>query len=103
MIAPGVYVRLAASALSGILFGLLLKKRTPSQDFDYTSDRHSAKVQHILHQLKSRKKHHGPMRLRKKAVSHQVPTARQPWPKRIDVCALDEILSIDPVNQTCVA
>jgi FAD/FMN-containing dehydrogenase len=68
------------------------------------ADPHHEKVARIARQLRA---HPGgqPVSLRKKAVSHQVPKARDLRRRdaKIDVSDLTEILSIDPVRRICVA
>jgi FAD/FMN-containing dehydrogenase len=65
---------------------------------------HDGKVARIAAQLRA---HTGtkPVSLRKKAVSHQVPKARdlRRHDEKIDVTDLTEILEIDPVRRICVA
>lgn len=65
---------------------------------------HTEKTTRISSQLKNRTST-APLSLKKKAVSHVVP---KPGDKihtddRLDVGDLNEILSIDPINQICVA
>jgi FAD/FMN-containing dehydrogenase len=65
---------------------------------------HDAKVAEIA----SRLRHHrssAPLSLRKRSVSHQVPKAHdlRRRDEKVDVGALDQILSIDPVARVCVA
>jgi FAD/FMN-containing dehydrogenase len=68
------------------------------------TERHAAKVARIVAQLEA---HRGdkPLSLRKKAVAHQVPKAKDLRYRddKIDICDLTEILEIDPVNRICVA
>lgn len=68
------------------------------------SDRHTAKVERIVAQLRA---HRGvrPLSLRKKTVSHQVPKAHDLRQRddKIDVSELTEILAIDPARRICVA
>ncbi|HEX5059979.1 MAG TPA: FAD-binding oxidoreductase [Kofleriaceae bacterium] len=67
-------------------------------------ERHAAKVARIVAQLKA---HRGdkPLSLRKKAVAHQVPKAKDLRYRddKIDISDLTEILEVDPVKQICVA
>jgi FAD/FMN-containing dehydrogenase len=69
-----------------------------------TDARHAAKVARIVSQLRTRPKGR-PASLKKKAVSHQVPKARDLRYRddKIDISDLTEILSIDPVQRVCVA
>jgi FAD/FMN-containing dehydrogenase len=69
-----------------------------------SADVHRAKVDRIASQLRSRRSTR-PISLRKRSVSHRVPKAADSryTDDRIDVGALDEILSIDPVARLCVA
>ena len=69
-----------------------------------TADRHRDKVRRIAQQLRAHTNGR-PVSLRKKAVSHQVPKARDLRHRddKIDVSDLTEILSIDPVRRICVA
>jgi FAD/FMN-containing dehydrogenase len=66
--------------------------------------RHAAKVARIVSQLRSQPKGR-PVSLKKKAVSHQVPKARDLRYRddKIDISDLTEILVIDPVRRICVA
>jgi FAD/FMN-containing dehydrogenase len=75
--------------------------RAPS---DVSGERaHDAKVQRICDQLRARPPGQ-PVRLRKKAVSHQVPRpGRGAGDGQIDVGDLTEILDIDVTARTCVA
>jgi FAD/FMN-containing dehydrogenase len=65
---------------------------------------HADKIARIVAQLRA---HRGvrPLSLRKQSVSHQVPKANDArrGDDKIDVGALTEILSIDPVKRICVA
>ncbi|HEY5947326.1 MAG TPA: FAD-binding oxidoreductase [Kofleriaceae bacterium] len=67
-------------------------------------ERHAAKVARIVAQLRA---HRGdkPLSLRKKAVAHQVPKAKDQRYRddKIDISDLTEILEIDPVKRICVA
>lgn len=67
-------------------------------------DRHATKVDRIASQLRAHDPS-GPVSLRKKAVPHQVPKARDLRHRdaKIDVSSLTEILSIDPEKRICVA
>jgi FAD/FMN-containing dehydrogenase len=66
--------------------------------------RHRAKLERIAQQLRAHPRGR-PVSLRKKAVAHQVPKARdlRRHDAKIDVGDLTEILSIDPVRRICVA
>jgi FAD/FMN-containing dehydrogenase len=68
------------------------------------TERHAAKVARIVAQLRA---HRGdkPLSLRKKAVAHQVPKAKDLRYRddKIDISDLTEILAVDPVKQICVA
>jgi FAD/FMN-containing dehydrogenase len=71
---------------------------------DVQDPRHRAKLDRIARQLRDHPRGR-PVSLRKKAVSHQVPKAkdlRRHDPK-IDISDLTAILSIDPVQRICVA
>jgi FAD/FMN-containing dehydrogenase len=65
---------------------------------------HAQKVERIATQLRERTSNE-PVSLLKKAVSHQVPKARDPkyQDAHIDVSDLDAILEIDVANRRCVA
>jgi FAD/FMN-containing dehydrogenase len=68
------------------------------------NSRHAAKVARIVEQLRA----HDPSRplsLKKKAVAHQVPKARDLRYRdaKIDISDLTEILEIDPARRICVA
>jgi FAD/FMN-containing dehydrogenase len=65
---------------------------------------HADKVGRVADQLRRRRSAR-PLSLRKRAVSHQVPKARDAkyTDERIDISDLDAILEIDPVRRTCVA
>src|ERR1051326_4242701 len=67
-------------------------------------ERHAAKVARIAAQLRAHTSER-PLSLRKKAVSHQVPKARDLRHRddKIDISDLTEILEIDPVRRICVA
>jgi FAD/FMN-containing dehydrogenase len=67
-------------------------------------DRHAAKVERIVAQLRARRGIR-PLSLRKKTVSHQVPKAHDLRHRddKIDVSELTEILTIDPNRRVCVA
>jgi FAD/FMN-containing dehydrogenase len=67
------------------------------------SDLHPRKVERIAADL--RRQRHGPVSLRKKTVSHQVPKAGdlKYSDRGIDVGDLDRILEIDPARRICVA
>ena len=67
-------------------------------------DRHREKVARISAQLR-RHVRGRPLSLRKRSVSHQVPKANdlRRHDDKIDLGALTEILSIDPVRRICVA
>src|SRR5262245_40284133 len=68
------------------------------------AQRHAEKVARIVSQLKA---HRGdkPLSLRKKAVAHQVPKAKDLRYRddKIDISDLTEILEVDPVKRICVA
>jgi len=66
--------------------------------------RHAAKVERIARQLRACPAG-TPVSLHKKAVSHQVPKARdlRRHDPKIDISDLTEILEIDPVKQICIA
>lgn len=66
--------------------------------------RHDAKVARIVEQLRAHPPGR-PLSLRKKAVAHQVPKARDLRRKdaKIDISDLTDILEIDPVKRICVA
>ena len=68
------------------------------------AERHARKVERLAHALHERRGPR-PLRLRKRAVSHQVPNPRDAkhTDDAIDISAFDEILAIDPVARTCVA
>src|SRR5258705_5818395 len=65
---------------------------------------HDQKVRRICVQLKQHA-NGKPVSLRKKAVAHQVPKARdlRRYDDKIDISDLDAILEIDPVRKVCVA
>jgi len=65
---------------------------------------HERKVERIARQLRERTGT-GPVSLKKKAVSHEVPKPGdgRRLDEKIDVSDLDEILLVDPGNRTCVA
>jgi FAD/FMN-containing dehydrogenase len=65
---------------------------------------HAEKVARVARRLAGHRGA-GPVSLRKKAVSHQVPKAGNAKlsDELIDVTDLDEIIEIDPAAQTCVA
>jgi FAD/FMN-containing dehydrogenase len=65
---------------------------------------HAAKVERIARQLRERTST-APVSLRKKAVAHQVPKARDMRHKddKIDISDLNAIISIDPEKRVCVA
>lgn len=65
---------------------------------------HARKVERICRALRRRRSTR-PLSLRKRAVSHQVPNARDARydDDSVDVSDLDAILAIDPVARTCVA
>ncbi len=69
-----------------------------------TLDDHAEKVARIAARLRA---HEGtrPVSLRKRAVSHMVPKAKDDTRRddKIDVSDLDRILEIDPVRRVCVA
>jgi FAD/FMN-containing dehydrogenase len=67
-------------------------------------ERHRQKVARIAEQLRAHPRGR-PVSLRKKAVSHQVPKARdlRRGDPKIDIADLTEILLIDPVRRICVA
>jgi len=66
--------------------------------------RHEGKVESVVRQLRAHPPGR-PVSLRKKAVSHQVPKARDRkyTDDKIDIADLDEILEIDPASTTCTA
>jgi len=68
------------------------------------ADRHATKVARIVAQLKAHRSDK-PLSLRKKAVAHQVPKAKDLRYRddKIDISDLTEILEVDPVKQICVA
>jgi FAD/FMN-containing dehydrogenase len=70
----------------------------------FASSSHQAKVARIARQLREHRSGK-PVSLRKKAVSHQVPKARDLRHRddKIDVSDLTEIVEIDPVRRICVA
>jgi FAD/FMN-containing dehydrogenase len=83
------------------------RRRMPSADrvgHAASAAEHDAKVRRIADQLR---RHTGPapVSLKKRAVSHQVPKARdlRRADDKIDITDLDTILEIDPVNRICVA
>lgn len=65
---------------------------------------HEEKVNRIAQQLKSRQTT-GPVTLKKKTVSHQVPKPgdKKYTDDKLDISDLDDILLIDPERQICVA
>jgi FAD/FMN-containing dehydrogenase len=65
---------------------------------------HADKVGRIAGAL-ARRESRAPLSLRKRSASHRVPKARDARysDERIDIGALDQILSIDPEARTCVA
>ena len=65
---------------------------------------HAEKVRHVVEQL-SELDGHDPVSLRKRAVAHQVPKARdrRRLDRKLDIRELDGILEIDPVRRICVA
>ena len=65
---------------------------------------HARKVERICHALRQRRSTR-PLSLRKRAVSHQVPNARDARydDETVDISDLDAIIAIDPVARTCVA
>ena len=71
---------------------------------DDAAERHDRKVAFVAQQLRA---HDGsrPLSFRKKAVSHQVPKRNDPrrFDAKIDLTALDEIISIDVEAKTCTA
>jgi FAD/FMN-containing dehydrogenase len=69
----------------------------------HVADQHERKVARIAAEL--RRLRGGPVSLRKKAVSHQVPKAGdlKYSDRHIDVSDLDQILAIDPDRRLCVA
>jgi FAD/FMN-containing dehydrogenase len=84
-----------------------VRRRTPGADRlgrDAAAAEHAAKVRRIADQLRNRTGG-APVSLRKRAVSHQVPKARdlRRADDKIDITDLDTILEIDPVNRICVA
>ena len=72
--------------------------------FDKTSERHAAKLEGVIRQLRA---HDGsrPVSFRKKAVSHQVPKRndKRRNDAKIDLSSLDEIIAIDVDAKTCTA
>jgi FAD/FMN-containing dehydrogenase len=68
------------------------------------AQRHAAKVARIAQQLRA---HRGdkPLSLRKKAVAHQVPKAKdlRYHDDKIDISDLTDVLEVDPVKRICVA
>ena len=70
----------------------------------YAEQRHAAKVDRIVRQLRARTPGK-PVSLRKKAVAHQVPKHGdlRRYDEKIDVSDLTEVLSIDPDARLCVA
>jgi len=75
-----------------------------SGDARRAADRHAVKIEHVVRQLRGRPPGR-PVSLKKKAVSHQVPKARdlKYTDDKIDISDLDEILEIDPAARTCTA
>ncbi len=71
--------------------------------FEPARDRHEEKVARVVRQLRDHPG--GPVSLKKRAVSHVVPKARDKRhrDRKIDVSDLREILAIDPVGLTCTA
>lgn len=65
---------------------------------------HEEKVYKITEQLKNRK-NIGPVSLKKKTVSHEVPKMKDKRysDEKIDISELNEIISIDPKHQICIA
>src|SRR5215471_20834626 len=65
---------------------------------------HARKVERICHALRQRRSTR-PLSLRKRAVSHQVPNARDAryGDESVDISDLDAIIAVDPVTRTCVA
>lgn len=65
---------------------------------------HAEKVERVAHELRERAAT-GPVSLRKRAVAHQVPKARDMRRRdvKIDISALTSIIAIDPVRRVCTA
>lgn len=75
-----------------------------SMQLESATARHASKVADVVRQLRA---HDGsrPLSFKKKSVAHQVPRrndARRA-DRKIDLSALDEILSVDPEARTCTA
>ena len=68
------------------------------------AERHARKVERISRTLRQRQSKR-PLSLRKRAVSHQVPNARDAryTDESVDVSDLDDIIEVDPLARTCVA
>src|SRR5689334_3715756 len=68
------------------------------------AEMHARKVERLAGALRERRGPR-PVRMRKRAVSHQVPKPRDAkyTDDVIDISDLDAILEIDPVARTCVA
>jgi len=66
---------------------------------------HRARVGRIARSLKARSRRAGgrPLKLRKRAVSHQVPKAKRGPVDKLDVGDLDRVLAIDDKERVCVA
>ncbi len=86
-------------------FGFSLAPFRPAAHGNEAAEQaHALKVSRIATQLRQRNSTR-PLSFRKRAVSHQVPKARDPkyTDERLDISDLDAILSIDPENRICVA
>src|SRR5438874_2040907 len=92
---------LAAAALAGARIAVRRRTRRAVRP---DAGSHAARVARIASQLRGRPGTR-PLSLRKRAVSHQVPKARdlRARDEKIDISDLDAILEIDPVARICVA
>src|SRR5665647_65447 len=67
-------------------------------------DLHKEKVSRIANNLKERKST-GPLTLKKKTVSHQVPKPldKKHSDEKLDISGLDEIIQVDTERRICIA
>lgn len=99
---------LAAGAVSALAARRRAARRRVASEHDpepVWRAEHAARVQRVAHALRTRSPDAGPISLRKRAVSHQVPRpldgrARD---RKLDVAELDRILCVDPQRRVCVA
>jgi FAD/FMN-containing dehydrogenase len=95
---------LATLGAAAVAWGVSRRRRARRRTVCDDPALHARKLERICRQLRDRQGD-GPVSLRKRAVSHQVPKARdrRRHDDKVDITDLNAILEIDPDRRICVA